>query len=479
MIGERFRTVCAEFPDAVAVVAGDERITYQQLAARQAWFRRHLAGPLGVGEGDLVAACLSNRWEFIAAFLAAADLGAIFMPFNTNWRVEELRWFAERLCPSAVITDNAHREPWDRLDARIPHERVVVVDSPEVRTAFDGDSPVAGGSFGDHPALYLLTSGSTGRPRVVPRTHRMLLAGARNVSRALGVSAGQRFLSVVPFHHANGFANSMFLPLMNGATVVLMDRFVPAKLIEMVERERIQVLIGSPFIFSLLAEQEIPPGALASLEISLSSGAPMSAALKVRCRERLGIHVRQLYGSSETGTISIEPAGSAPLEGSVGVPVPEVEVRILDGEIAVRGPTTMPGYVAEPELNQELFRDGFFRTGDLGELDERNNLRICGRVKRMINVGGIKVDPVEIENVLLMLPAVRQCRVQGMTDHRETEIIKAEVAPDPRQPVSRAQIVEHCRGHLAEYKIPRIIEFVGGITVDLAGKSPATWREEK
>jgi acyl-CoA synthetase (AMP-forming)/AMP-acid ligase II len=154
-------------------------------------------------------------------------------------------------------------------------------------------------------------------------------------------------------------------------------------------------------------------------------------------------------------------------------------VRILNGEILVRSPTTMPGYVAEPELNQELFQDGFFRTGDLGELDERNNLRIRGRVKRMINVGGVKVDPVEIENVLLMLPGVRQCRVQGIKDLRETEIIKAEIVADPGRPVSRAQIVKHCRRRLAEYKIPRIIEFVGEITIDLAGKSPVSWREEK
>lgn len=474
MLTERFRAVCAEHADRLAVVDGEERISYSELAARAASLRRYLAA-LSVRQGDIVNVSLPNRWEFIAGFFAAADLGAVYMPFNPNWRAAELRWFAERFPPAVVLTETGPGQEWAQLAGLVEDGRLVAVDRLE--TALEPAEGWAGRTrLEDEPALYLLTSGSTGRPKIVPRTHRMLVTGAKNVTPAIGIHPGQRFLCVVPFHHANGFANSMLAPLLSGATLVLMRRFLPAKVFELVRRESINALVASPFVYSLLAEQSAPPGRLASLEIAISSGAPMPAALRRRCRERLGIQVRQLYGSSETGTISVEPAGWEPAEGSVGVPIAGVEVRIQDGEVTVRSPTTMAGYVGEPELNARLFCDGFFRTGDLGRFDQRGYLWLGGRIKRVLNVGGIKVDPVEIENVLSMLPAVRQCRVSGVADERDTEIIRCELELGPGQRLERSEVIAHCRRHLAEYKIPRIIEFVGEIPTDLAGKSAVAWR---
>lgn len=478
MVVERFREVCAACGDRPAVIDGGECISYRRLAARAASLGRRLAGELSVGPGDVVAVSLPNQWPFNAAFFAAADLGAIFIPFNPHWRAAELRWFAERFRPAAVLAGGAARQEWDQLREFVPQDRLLAVDEPGSNFP-EAEVPDGARGFDDQPAVYLLTSGSTGRPKVVPRSHRMLATGARNVTPAIGIRPGQRFLCVVPFHHANGFANSMLAPLLAGATLVLMRRFLPAAVFELVDRERIDALIGSPFVYNLLAEQSPSPGALASLEIAISSGAPMSGALRERCRERLGIRVRQLYGSTETGTIAVEPPGSEPVEGSVGRPVPGVEVRIAAGEITVRSPTTMRGYVGEPEFNERLFVDGFFRTGDLGRFDEHGNLLLGGRTKRVLNVGGVKVDPVEIENVLAMLPAVRQCRVSGVADERQTEIIRCELELRPGHRLDRTEIIAHCRRHLAEYKIPRVIRFVSEIRTDLAGKTSIYMEEGK
>ncbi len=497
MITERLDGIVAQYAGSVAVADDEERITYRELASRKAWFARYLRGSLNLAEGDVVAVSLPNCWEFIVSFFAIAEIGAVSMPFNTQWRTKEIEWCASRLPISAVITNQELREPWDHFQKQIPAGRVVVVDEPAMRQELGADrrgeevmaSP-ARRRFEDEAVLYLATSGSTGRPRVVPRSHRNLVAGVTNIAEALNISPGLRFLSVVPFYHAHGFNNCMFLPLMKGATAVLMRKFIPSKLVEKVRREGIQILIASPFVFRMLAEHSTDARAFSSVEICMSSGAPMSAALTALCADRLGIRVRQLYGSSETATISIESAHDTEGGGSVGRPLKSVEVRILAGdgreqpanqvgEIAVKSAAVMKGYLGEPELNAKVFHDGFFRTGDLGRIDEQNNLVISGRVKQVINVGGIKVDPAEIENVLEALPEVRECRVLGIADPRQTEIIKAVVAVRPGRSLSRRQIVEHCRKYLTDYKIPRVIEFVESIPADITGKYRTAWEVER
>jgi long-chain acyl-CoA synthetase len=307
-----------------------------------------------------------------------------------------------------------------------------------------------------------------------------------NVGAALGIQPEQRFLAVVPFSHANGFSNCMFLPLVHGATVVLMPAFEPRRLASIVRTHRIQVLIVSPFILRMLAEQKVDAGCFRSVDICLSSGAATPPALAELWKDQFGIRVRQLYGSSETGTVSIEAADGPIGCGAVGRPIPEVEVRILDehgaqraaneiGEVFVRSPAMMPGYLGEPRRNQTVFRKGFFRTGDLGVLDGDNNLVLAGRKTRTINVGGVKVDPGEVEAVIERMPGVCQCRAMGVPDRWQSETIKVVVAVGEEHNRSRRELVEHCRRFLAEYKIPRLIEFVDAIPVDLTGKQVMSW----
>jgi long-chain acyl-CoA synthetase len=300
--------------------------------------------------------------------------------------------------------------------------------------------------------------------------------------------AGRRFLSVVPFYHSNGFGNCLLMPLLNGAPLVLMRSFTPAGLVDSVSRYQVQVLIASPFILSLLVDHGAGRDHFSPVDLCVSSGAPLTRDLAALVEARLGMRVRQLYGSTETGTVAIELGDDPEAEGSVGRPLDGIEVRILDsddrelpaggtGEIAVRSDAVMPGYLDDPAENARRFRNGFFLTGDLGRLDPAGNLIIAGRKRRWINVAGVKVDPVEIEQVLRMLPPVAECHVDGVPGPRQSEMIKAVIALHPGKCLARAQVIEHCRTHLAEYKIPRVIEFTEGLRTDIAGKRPVAWKE--
>lgn len=486
MVLERVYQVATETPDDLAIIDDPVTLTYSDLAGRAAALAEFLRSRAGLRQGGIAAVSLPNCWQYPICFFAVAGLGGICMPFNSQWRANEIHWFVRRLGIGIAITCRDLRPAWDEAARDLPGLQVHTIDGGELEdvliTRSAADLPLVNGVF---PALYLATSGSTGRPKVVPRTHQNLLAGARAVAAALDVQRGARFLSVVPFHHANGFANGMFLPLTSGGAVVLVRKALPSVLAEKVHRHGVEIVNMSPILYSLLAEHGVEPEEFGSVKIYLSSGAPLPPVLAQAWRKRFGQPIRQLYGSSETGTLCIEGAGSA-ADGSVGKPLATVTVQVLDsegrplpvgqhGEIAVRGPAMMTGYVDEPELNHTAFAQGLFRMGDLGHLTADGELVLEGRSKRWINSGGVKVDPVEVENVIHRLAAVAQCKVIPGRDSRGLEVIRALIVLRPDAQVTRREIVSHCRQELAEYKIPRMIEFVDAMPVDLAGKTPMEW----
>ncbi|HLY20755.1 MAG TPA: fatty acid--CoA ligase family protein [Bryobacteraceae bacterium] len=447
MIAERLREVAEDNPGNLALVDGRERITYGQLLQRidsaREWLRqRHHIAP-----GDVVLVSLENSWQLVACFFAIAELGGVCMPVHTGWRAPELRVLHERLKIRVVITGRAIDDGFG--------------EAPGSPRAHPGDV--------HSPALYLATSGSTGTPRIVPRSHGNLLAGARNVARALNIDPERRFLCVVPFYHSSGFHNSLIVPLLNGARLIVMRNFTPAACARLVRAEGADVLIGSPFIYRMLLEQAQD---LPTLNLCVSAGARMAETLSVAWQERFGTRIRQLYGSTETNVISIDRSTELGPPETVGTPIDEVEVRILDdGEVAVRSPMVMSGYVADPEWNLRVFDGGFFRTGDLGSLDSDGRLRLYGRTRRVVNLAGVKVDPVEIEQVIESLAGVAACQVDAGNGDGESELIRARIEPREGVEMTRAAVIAHCRLRLADYKLPRIIEFVAALPVTLTGKT--------
>lgn len=478
----RFAIVCRDRADAVAVVDGDRRVTYAELDRRVEEAADRLTTEATLGPGDRAIVSLPNGLEFVTGFLAVARLGAIAVPIRPDLRAPELVRYTETVRPRCVITSGRVDGEWRRVAEGSGAMWIVYAEERSSAARF---SPSRSGPVSPSDAsadvLYLSTSGTTGRPKLVPRSHARLLAGVCNVARALDVAEADRFLAVVPFHHANGFSNCMLLPLMHGCTTVSLSRFRPRELALVVREEGITVLIGSPLIFAMLVEQGTGRDAFATVRVALSSGAPMHSGLVEDCVVELGLRVRQLYGSTETGTIAIEPHDAAPAVEAAGAPVPGVDIRVLDergedvpqgvvGEVLVRSPAMMPGYVGQGDGDPDTCHEGYLRTGDLGRVDDDGLLRLEGRKKAVLNVAGIQVDPVEIENVLASMPGIRAARVGSALDTRGLEIIEAEVQPEAGTDVARKDVVAFCRARLAEYKIPRVIRIVDRVRPDLSGK---------
>lgn len=487
MIGEHLRQIASRNPDHLAIIDGDERITYARLIQRINGLAARLQDSLRIRPGDVVAASLTNSWQFVACLFAVSDLGGVFMPCNPQWRAPELRGLAARLGLRGVVTEPQFRQEWDRAGEPLDSASVLTLD--DAANAWETGSlpePVpASGSSEEVPALYLVTSGSTGGPKIVPRSYRNLFIGTRNSARALGVGPGRRFLGVAPFYHANGFHNCMLMALMSGASVVVVRHFIPAACVELVHRERADVLVGSPLIFRLLADRVDDSALLSTLEICISAGARLPEDETERWQARFGIRLRQLYGSSEADVISIDCSDREPPRiGAgffVGAPIPEVEVRCLGpageplgpgmtGELVVRSPAVTSGYVGDPERNRQVFHDGFFRTGDLGYIDSDSNLYLSGRIGRVMNVHGTKVDPGEIELTVESLPGVSACHVDGVPDNRGGEVIRARIVVRHGLALTRRDVIEWCRERLAEYKLPRVIEFVEDLPTTISGK---------
>ena len=259
---------------------------------------------------------------------------------------------------------------------------------------------------------------------------------------------------------------------------MLMREFSPRSMLDVLEQEEITVLIGSPFIFSSLCDCADKAYDFPAMRYCLSAGAPLPAQLKKNFYDTFGIKVREHYGASETGPISVQFEDADEI-GAVGKPLNNVRVRILDeegrqlppdvtGEVFVSSTSMIKGYLNEPELSSEAFPGGYFRTGDFGMLDSEGNLYIVGRNKAIINSAGIKIDPAEIRNTLLLYPKVKDAYVTGVKNRRGMEVIKALIVAHPD--CTAKEILIFCRDRLAAFKIPRLIEFIDTIPVDVMGK---------
>lgn len=471
---------CRAQPHAIAVTDGQQETTYGELLdVARGWAAQWQSLP-GFEPGGIVAIQLPNRGEYAAAVLAVHWLGAAVLPVNTQWKPEEVVRHLDGLPVVAVISDGPRLHAWNQSNAWQHVSRLDIDQRPPQITAA-GQARLEALLQTDHShadALLLMTSGSSGRAKVVVRTQANLLANARHVGQELNWQPGGRILPVTPFFHANGFSNGMLLPLLAGCRIVLLRQFFPATLVALMERESVQVVIGSPVVYETLLRYDMPPAACQALQYAISSGAPLGPSVAGEFFDRWGIRVRELYGTSETGTIAIEPITPPQGDKTAGRPLPGVEVAVLSdtgspvaagetGAIAVRSPAVMKGYWTGTGVDAARNPDGYYLTGDLGRLDEQGQVRLCGRSSRFLNIGGNKVSPGEVEEVLRALPGVVRCRVEAEGTPPQ---IQATLWSPTGVVLTQSDLLAHCRGQLAEYKIPRRFVFEQVRAADLPDK---------
>jgi long-chain acyl-CoA synthetase len=350
-------------------------------------------------------------------------------------------------------------------------------------TAVAANPPAAA----DADVLWAFSSGSTGTPKRIVRRQSHLVAEADNFAATVGLGPEDVIFGAVPFFHAHGLGNCVLAAVRSGAALLVEPSFEPRAALAALETERVTVLPGVPFLFRMLAEASLGRRFDAgSLRLCFSAGAPLPAEIFASFSQRLGSPLRQLYGCSEAGsvTINLDPDAAA-TAGSVGLPMRNVTVSVLDdadrpcppgveGEIEFASPALGRSGSELPE-ERAAFRNGRFLTGDLGRLDAAGRLEVTGRKKLYISTAASKVDPVDVERCLAGHPEVAEVVVVGVRARGGDEIVKAViVTKSPRAPTRedwlRRELVSRCREQLADFKVPRQIEFRDEIPRSPLGK---------
>ena len=499
MLEQNLVEIAQKYPEHTAIVDDRRRIAYRELADLVKGFSSGLSS-LGVGAGDCVAVILPNCTEFVVSFYAAAKLNAVLLPLNHLFKAEELGYYIKDSDARVIITDTARADLCQQIIAQSERPiELITVDAAIMPANYFYDlvllDRAAEKAIANPEAdfLYQYSSGSTGRPKRVGRTQQNLWHEVNNFTQTVGVTPGDKILCLVPMYHAHGLGNCLLASLHNGATLVILEQFkqgdkpmeVPfvfrrLRVLELIEQEQITILPAVPYIFNTLAETPADVSAdLSSLRLCFSAGNFLSQDIFERFRERFGIDVKQLYGCTEAGSVAIDLDEADKPYGSVGRPMQNVAIDIIGddgsqlplgeiGEIVIKSKTLTRGYHKMPELNQTAFVDGAFLTGDLGKIDESGCLYITGRKKILIDTGGRKVDPIEIEDVLVTHPKVKEAVVVGVKGLFAGEIIKAVIVPQGEP--TKAEIIAYCKDKLAEFKLPRAIEFRTEIPKSPLGK---------
>jgi long-chain acyl-CoA synthetase len=404
---------------------------------------------------------------------------AVAVPLNVNYQEEELKYYLRSSAARVVVTDTARHAKLDAVLQKMESSPPIVL--LEEAGAMNGTTVPAAESASDSPALQQYSTGSTGQPKPVIRTQRQLLAEVDHYAATVRITPADRILAVVPMFHAHGFGNCLLAALMNGATLVVLETFNPREVLSVLASERITIYPGVPFMFKMLTETLLKTEPdLSALRLAFSAGGALDPEVSRKFHARFGQHIRQLYGTTETGsiTINLDEDIAGTLE-SVGPAMPAIEMTVVDeaghavppgevGEIGIRSPAMTCGYDGLEEVTKNSFRNGFFFPGDVGRIDALGRVFVTGRKTFFINVGGNKVDPAEVERIIAGSPKVSDVVVLGVKTPYGGETVKAVVVA--REKCEAAEILETCRGKLAEYKVPKVVEFRSEIPRSPLGK---------
>ncbi|MFZ9753700.1 MAG: class I adenylate-forming enzyme family protein [Cyanobium sp.] len=471
MIGQRILNIVAEQGERPALINHGQCISYAEFADSALRFAAALQPFTGTNPPYPLGIQLPNASDYAIVVTALLILGVPILTVNPQWGPDEVSNALGGLPITGFLTSDPGLSRWkdSTLMATIP-----VLGLETLKTLGKQALPLDQSERGhvvpaDHPALYLMTSGTTGMAKPVVRSQYNLLANAHNVGQALGWLPGHRVLPVTPFHHANGFSNGLLLPLLSGSCIVTLEQFFPARLLQILRETPVDTIIASPVVYRALLASDSGCEALGSLRQALSSGAPLTEDLADQVARQTGLCIRELYGSSESGTVTIEPERKLGEPRNVGIPIPGVELAILsvDGEhlpageaghIAVQSQALMQGYWTPSGIEPARTEHGWYLMGDTGFIDHQGELHLQGRTRTFINVGGNKINPKEIESVINGITGVIHSRVQGYVNKRGREEIHALITIHPSSGLTRIDLINQMRCQLSEYKLPQRIE---------------------
>ena len=462
-------------PEKVAVIEGDQRITYADLW-RDA--RRYAAGlgAQGLGAGSRVALVAPNVVDFVRAYYGVLAAGGTVVPIPTLLNADEATYLVEHSGAEAVLHHTSYAEVAGAAStaAGVPAWDVA---------GFAADAeplPAHVTREADDAAVIFYTSGTTGRPKGAVLTHlNLVLNATTNAFDANPIRRDDVMMGCLPLFHTFGQSVSMNSSFRVGATLLLQPRFDPAQALELMAAEEASLFFGVPTMFIQLLGAARTTDRLPVLRECVSGGASLPVAVLEDFEKTFGTRIFEGYGLSETSpTASVNQPWFGTRAGTVGHPIWGVDVEIADehvvdeirllprgelGEIVVRGHNVFAGYLDDPDATAAAVVDGWFRTGDIGRRDEDGFIWIVDRTKDLVIRGGFNVYPREVEEVLMRHPDVAQVAVIGLPDDEHGEEICAVVVPDDGAAIEPAELVAWGREHLAKHKYPRVVQVVDAL----------------
>jgi long-chain acyl-CoA synthetase len=445
------------YPDRPALIFEGQAISYRrldELANREANRLR----AMGITRGDRVALCLPNTPQFVASYLGALKLGAIVVSVNPALAEAEIRFMLSDSGAAHVVRDS---DLW-RDTAPAPD-----VTALEMKPA--------------DPAVIVYTSGTTGFPKGATLSHANVRFTMEAKRRYLGICPEDRLMLFLPLFHCFGQNAILNAGLHSGATLVLHRAFDRDRILNSIARDGVTMLCAVPANFVVLHETASAKQ-LRGIRYYMSAAAPLPAELEARWQAKFGRPIHQGYGLTETSPFASYNHLTCYRPGSIGAPIDGVKMAVADptsgallpagatGEIVVKGPNVMLGYWNRPDATAEAVRDGWFRTGDIGRADEDGYFYIEDRLKDMVIVGGYNVYPAEVENALFRHDAVAEAAAFGVPDPVLGERVHAAVTLKRGARATAAELITACRAHIAEYKLPTVIQFVPSLPKSPAGK---------
>jgi len=435
-----------------------------------------LLSDLGIEPGDRVSVQVEKSPEALCLYLACLRGGFVFHPLNLAYTASELEYFLNNAEPAAVICDPSREVAIKKLAHSAGTQLVLTLDADGKGTLADGadsapeDFDIVYRDADDMAAL-LYSSGTTGVPKGIMLTHSNLLRNTEALVEAWGFTSEDRLLHALPIFHVHGLFVAIGCALLSGASM----RWLPSYDVREIMRflPECSVLMGVPTYYTrLLGQADFGEAQTSRVRLFVSGSAPLLEETFVEFQSRTGHRILERYGMTETNMNTSNPLDGERKPGTVGPPLPGVDVRITDsegnvlptndiGNLQVRGPNVFTGYWKMPDKTAEDFtEDGFFNTGDKGRIDDDGYVSIVGRAKDMVITGGLNVYPKEIELYIDDLPGVKESAVIGVPHPDFGEGVVAVVVPENNSEVGEEDIVKACKGDLANFKVPKRVVFV-------------------
>jgi malonyl-CoA/methylmalonyl-CoA synthetase len=443
----------------------------------------------GIGKGDRVVLCLTKSLGFVVAHLAIQKIGAIGVPLNPGFTRSELQYLLEDTGTKLVVSGTEQEPVVKDID---PLLDTVVIETERpyqeltfFRSASDEMPQVAIGS--EDPALIIYTSGTTGKPKGAILTHGNLVHDARNISAIWEIRDSDVVCHALPLFHIHGLCFELHTALMAGSHVIMLDRFSSETVLEVLSRKQgdlvCTLFMAVPAMYNKLMES-LGEGIADFCHIRLwtSGSAPLLVEGFKKIKELFGKEPVEREGMSETGMNFSNPLRGIRKPGSIGLPLPDLQVRIVDpetslnlepgqtGEIWLKGPGVSPGYWGKPEETARAFDKGWFKTGDLGRVDEDGYYYLTDRIKHIIISGGENISPKEVETVINQFDGVVESSVVGIPDVKWGEKVVAVAVTRHGSQISAKEIQAFCRKHLHTWKVPKEIIFVEELPKNRMGK---------